>query len=140
MKLFKDSVSFDIEQYKFTNCLLELVKYRCYPCFTIKKKEGRQMNLLSLILGLAALVFAVRSIQVRGCLICSTLSGFCCSASLLCQLLDNDRIAQLQDIAAMLDTAHARVVCAGTLLIACTMLNVIALIRSKKQNRCSSCS
>ena len=97
------------------------------------------MNLLSLLLGLAALGFAVHSVLVRGCLISSTLSGFCCSASLLCQLLDNDRIAQLEDIAAMLDTAHARVVCGAALLIACTVLNGIALIRSRKQSGRSNC-
>ena len=90
------------------------------------------MNILSLVLGIAALVFAVHSVQVRGCLICSTLSGACCSASLLCQLMDNDRIARLEDISAMLDTAHTRVVCGAVLLIACTGLNVLALIRSRK--------
>lgn len=97
------------------------------------------MNILSLLLGIAALTFAFHSMQVKGCLICSTLSGFCCSAALLCQLLDNDRIAMLEDIAAMLDTAHARVVCGAVLLIACTVLNGIALIRSRKQSGCSSC-
>ena len=96
------------------------------------------MNILSLLLGIAALVFAIHSLQVKGCLICSTFSGFCCSASLLCQLLDNDRIAQLEDIAAMLDTAHARVVCGSALLIACTALNVLALIRSRKKE-CDTC-
>ena len=97
------------------------------------------MNILSLLLGLAALVFAVHSVQVRGCLICSTVSGFCCSASLLCQLLDNDRIARIEDVAAMLDTAHARVVCGAVLLIVCTGLNVIALLRSKKKGNCETC-
>ena len=96
------------------------------------------MNLLSLLLGIAALVFAFHSMQVRGCLICSTASGFCCSASLLCQLLDNDRIAQLEDIAAMLDTAHARVVCGAALLITCPLLNIAALLRSRKKE-CDTC-
>jgi len=82
------------------------------------------MNLLSLTLGIAALVFAVHSVQVKGCLICSTASGFCCSAALLCQLLD---------------TAHARVVCAAVLLMACTVLNVLALVRSRKKG-CETCS
>ena len=139
MKLFKDFISFVIEQYQFTNCLLELVKIPCYAVFTIKKEEGRFMNLLSLLLGIAALVFAFHSMQVRGCLICSSASGFCCSASLLCQLLDNDRIARIEDVAAMLDTAHARVVCGAALLIACTVLNGIALIRSRKQSGRSNC-
>ena len=97
------------------------------------------MNILSLLLGISALVLAFHSMQVRGCMICSTLSGFCCSAALLCQLMDNDRIARLEDIAAMLDTAHARVVCAGALLFTCTALNLAALLRSRKQNTCSNC-
>lgn len=96
------------------------------------------MNLFSLLLGIAALVFAFHSVQVRGCLICSTLSGTCCSGALLCQLLDNDRIALIQDVAAMLDTAHARVVCGAALLILCTSLNVIALIRNRKEG-CRTC-
>ena len=94
------------------------------------------MNLLSLLLGIAALVFAVHSIRVRGCLICSTLSGFCCSAALLCRLIDNDRISQLEDIAAMLDTAHARVVCGAVLLGLCAVLNGIALLLSNKSAPC----
>ena len=97
------------------------------------------MNLLSLLLGIAAILFAFHNVQVKGCLICSTASGFCCSASLLCQLLDNDRIAQLEDIAAILDTAHARVVCGAALLTACTVLNVLALVRSRKR-KCNICS
>lgn len=96
------------------------------------------MNLLSLLLGIASLVFAVHSIQVKGCLICSTASGFCCSLSLLCQLMDNDRIARLEDVAAMLDTAHGRVVCGAGLMIACTVLNGIALMRSRKKG-CDNC-
>ena len=91
------------------------------------------MNLLSLALGIAAIVFAFHSLQVRGCLACCTLSGACCSAALLCQLMDNDRISRLEDVAAMLDTAHARVVCAAALLITCTVLNTIALLRSRKK-------
>ena len=92
------------------------------------------MNILSLFLGIAALVFAVHSVQVRGCLICSTLSGACCSAALLCQLMDNDRIAEIQDVAAMLDTAHARAVCGAVLLTACTLLNLLAVLRSRKKD------
>ena len=53
--------------------------------------------------------------------------------------MDNDRIAQLEDISAMLDTAHGRVVCGAVLLIGCTALNLAALIRSRKQRNCSSC-
>ena len=72
------------------------------------------MNLLSLLLGIAAVVFAVHSVQVRGCLACCTLSGVCSSAALLCQLVEVNRLAQSPDVAAILDTAHARVVCAAS--------------------------
>ena len=99
------------------------------------------MNLISLLLGIAAVMFSVHNVRVRGCQICSTLSGVCCSTALLCQLLDNDRIARLEDIAAMLDTAHARVVCGAVLLGLCTVLNLTALLlRSGKQDsRCKNC-
>ena len=95
------------------------------------------MNILSLLSGIAAIVLAVHSLQVRGCLACCTLSGISCSAALLFQLMDNDRIAGLEDIAAMLDTAHARVVCAAVLLGLCTALNLAALLRSRKG--CGTC-
>ena len=96
------------------------------------------MNILSLILGIAAIVFAVHSLQVRGCLICCTASGGCCSLSLLFQLLDNDRIARLEDIAAMLDTAHARVTAGTVLLVLVLALNILALLRSR-QRSCDQC-
>ena len=97
------------------------------------------MNLLSLLLGIAAVVFAVHSVQVRGCLACCTLSGVCSSAALLCQLVDVNRLAQSPDVAAILDTAHARVVCAAVLLALCTVLNAVALIRSRSQQTCNHC-
>ena len=97
------------------------------------------MNLLSLLLGIAAIVFAVHSVQVRGCLACCTFSGLCCAGSLLCQLIDNDRISQLGDVAALLDTSHARVVCACVLLAVCTALNAAALIRSRRRQACNLC-
>lgn len=93
------------------------------------------MNLISLILGFAALGFAVYSAKAKGCLSCTTLSGLCCSASLLCQLLDNDRLAQLEDICAILDTAHARAVCAAVLLILTSVLNILALLRNRQKNQ-----
>jgi hypothetical protein len=54
--------------------------FRCDKLFLIKKRRKLPMNILSLLLGIAAIVFAVHNLQVRGCLICSTLSGLCCSA------------------------------------------------------------
>ena len=97
------------------------------------------MNLLSLLLGIAAMVFAFHSIQVRGCLACCTLSGVCSSAALLCQLVEINRLAQSPDVAAILDTAHARVVCTAVLLTLCTVLNAVALIRSRSQQTCNHC-
>jgi len=97
------------------------------------------VNMISLILGIAAIVFAVHSLRVRGCLTCCTLSGFFCSAALLCQLMENDRIARLEDVSAMLDTAHARAVCAALLLGLCTALNLAALLRGRKQAGCRDC-
>ena len=94
------------------------------------------MNLLSLLLGIASILFAVHSVQVRGCLACCTLNGIFCSAALLCQLVDN---ARLLDAAAMLDTAHARAVCACILLVTCSVLNTAALIRSRNQKKCNHC-
>ena len=97
------------------------------------------MNLLSLLPGISAIVLAVRGVKVRGSLVSSTISGICCSASLLCQLMDNDRISQLEDIAAILDTAHARAVCAGVLLALCTALHIAALLRSRKKAKGNHC-
>lgn len=97
------------------------------------------MNLLSLLLGIAAVVFAVHSVQVRGCLACCTLSGVCSSAALLCQLVDVNRLAQSPDVGTILDTAHARVVCAAVLLALCAVLNAVALIRSRSQQTCNHC-
>ena len=97
------------------------------------------MNILSLCFGIAALVFAIHSFQVRGCLTCCTISSFCCSASLLFQLVDNNRIALLEDVSAILDTAHARVVCASVLVVLCTVLNIAALHRNRKQRSCKAC-
>ena len=139
MKLFEDFISFIIEQFKFTNCSFESVNWPCYAVFTIKRKKELYLNLLSLLLSIACLVFAFHSVQVKGCLICSTLSGACCSTALLCQLMDNDRLARIEDVTAILDTAHGRVVCSAVLLGLCTALNLLALLRSRKQNSCKNC-
>ena len=95
-------------------------------------------NIMSLVLGIAAIVFAIHSIQVRGCLICCTASGACCGLSLLLQLIDTDQYAQLMDASAIYDTAHARVMAGTVLLTVCTALNVAALIRGRKKT-CDHC-
>ena len=96
------------------------------------------MNILSLILGIAAIVFAVHSLQVRGCLICCTASGGLCSLALLCQLIDLDRLARISDTAAIYDTAHARVTAGTVLLVLVLALNILALLRSR-QRSCGQC-
>lgn len=95
-------------------------------------------NILSLILGICALVFAFHSMQVRGCLICCTLSGSLCGLSMLCQLIDMDRLAKVLDSAALFDTAHARVLAGAVLLITVTALNLLALLRGRKKD-CQTC-
>ena len=114
-------------------------KQAMLSCFYHNKKEGFSLNLLSRLLGIAALIFAIHSVQVKGCLICSTFSWACCSTALLCQLMDNDRLARIEDVTAILDTAHGRVVCSAVLLIACTGLNLLALLRSRKKGSCETC-
>lgn len=97
-------------------------------------------NIASILLGLAALVFAVHSLQVRGCLICCTVSGACCGLALLLQLAELDRLAGIMDSSAIYDTVHARVIAGAVLLILITALNVLALLRGRKKDPgCGSC-
>ena len=91
-------------------------------------------NILSIVLGICALVFAAHSLQVRGCLTCCTLSGICTGAALLCQLLELDRLAKIMDSSAIYDTIHARTLAAAALLALCAVLNICALLRGRKQN------
>lgn len=90
-------------------------------------------NISSILLGIAALVFAIHSLQVRGCLICCTACGACCGLALLLQLAELDRLARIMDSAAIYDTVHARVLAGTVLLILCTVLNVLALLRGRKK-------
>ena len=91
-------------------------------------------NIMSILLGLAALVFSLHSVQVRGCLICCTISGSLAGLSMLCQLLDLDRLSQIMDASAIYDTTHARVLAAAALVTAVTVLNITALLRSRKKD------
>lgn len=95
-------------------------------------------NILSLALGIAAIGFSIHSLQVKGCLICCTVSGGLCGLSLLCQLIDTDMLAKALDSSALFDTAHARVLAGAVLLAVCTALNVAALIRGRKKG-CNNC-
>ena len=94
------------------------------------------MNIASILLGLAALVFSVHSLQVKGCLTCCTLSGGCCGLAIALQLAELDRLVRIADIAAVYDTVHARVLAGIALLCLCTALNVAALLRRRKCEIC----
>lgn len=93
-------------------------------------------NIASILLGIAAMVFAVHSWQVRGCLICCTLSGATCGLSLLCQLLELYRLVRMDDVSALLDTVHARVIAGAVLLVAVVVTNVLTLLQERS---CQSC-
>ena len=95
-------------------------------------------NSLSILLGIAAIVFAIHSLQVKGCLICCTVSGGLCGLALLCQLLELDRLAKITDASAIYDTVHARVLAAALLLVTVLGLNVLALLRGRKKD-CGNC-
>lgn len=98
------------------------------------------MNIASILLGLAALVFSIHSLQVKGCLTCCTLSGSCCGLALLLQLAELNRLAEILDSAAIYDTVHARVIAGTLLLVGITVLNVLALLRGRKQESgCENC-
>ena len=96
------------------------------------------LNLASILLGLAAIVFAVHSLQVRGCLICCTISGGVTGLSLLCQLWQLNQLAGIGDWAAIEDTLGARCFAAAALLGIVLILNIAALLRSRKKD-CETC-
>ena len=95
-------------------------------------------NIVSILLGLAALVFAIHAFQVKGCLICCTAGLGCCGISLLCQLLELNRLAGIGDWAAIEDTIGARVLAAGVLLVLSLGIQTAALLRGRKQG-CENC-
>ena len=90
-------------------------------------------NVLSILLGLAALVFAIHSLQVSGCLTCCTLGSGCCGAALFIQLIELQRLAEIRDFSAIEDTLHTRCLAAGALLIIVLAINLLALYRSTKK-------
>lgn len=95
-------------------------------------------NLASILLGISAIVFAIHSLQVRGCLICCTVSGALTGISLLCQLVALKFLAQIGDWAAIEDTIGARCFAAVALLAVIVILNLGALLRGRKKG-CETC-
>ena len=96
------------------------------------------MNLLSIVLGLVSFLFAVHAFQVRGCLLCCTVSFGTCGAALLCQLWELYRLTLLADTAAVYDTVYARVLAGMALLTVNLQLHTGALLRGRKQ-KCGTC-
>ena len=96
------------------------------------------MNVLSLVLGLVSLVFAVHAVQVKGCLICCTASLGTCGGALLCQLLELNRLAEILDASAIYDTVRARCLAGMVLLGFNLLLHLLALLRSRK-GKCENC-
>ena len=96
------------------------------------------LDLSSILLGLAAIVFAVHSVQVKGCLICCTVGLGTIGLSLLCQLLELKRLAGIGDFSAIEDTLGARCFAAVVLIAVVLILNIAALLRGRKKS-CSNC-
>lgn len=93
---------------------------------------GGLFNILSILLGLFALGFAVQNFEKKGTLTCTGVSFGCCAVSLLCQLMELSRLAGLRDWAAVEDTVGARVL-AGCILVGGTLvLDVLALLRGRR--------
>lgn len=88
-------------------------------------------HLLSLLLGLAAIVFALHSIRVRLCPVCCCLSFSCCGGALLLQLLECRHLIGIGDWSALMDTTDAVLLAALSLLGITILLNILALLRRK---------
>ena len=95
------------------------------------------MNAGALALGLAAWGLAAAAFQRKGG--CGPLysagSFAACSGSLCLELWYQAHLANIEDVAAFLDTADAVAMCAGVLTTVTLALNTAALIfRLRKQN------
>ena len=91
-------------------------------------------NILSILLGLAAIGFGIHSFAVKGSLTCCTVSLGCTGASLFFQILELNRRAKINDWAAIEDTIGAVALAAGALLACTLFVNLFALYRSRKSS------
>lgn len=91
-------------------------------------------TLLPLILGLAAWIINVIFIfsQKRHSILC-TISWCLCACALWFPLLSWDRWAQNEDVAALLDCAHAYCLCGRSLLLGNLLLTVLGWLRSTRK-------
>lgn len=89
-------------------------------------------NLLSLGLGFLALGMALYSLKRQNRPVCTVVSGSCCNLSLLCQLLELKRLARMEDVAALLDTASARAL-AGVVLVGSLLAIQSISVRNRRK-------
>lgn len=92
-------------------------------------------NLLSLGLGFLSLGAALYSLKKQNWPVCTALSGSCCNLSLLCQLLELKRLARMEDVAALLDTAPARALAGMVLVGSLLVIQAISLRNRRKGAR-----
>lgn len=89
-------------------------------------------NLLSLALGLAAILFAIHSIRVHFCPACCILSFTCCCGALTSQLLEVRHLVDIGDWSALMDTMDAVIFAAAVLFALTVFLNLLALLIRKE--------
>ena len=93
------------------------------------------LNLLSLATGIVAWVlgcWAIASKSSRKSHGLSVASFSMCSIALVSQLLEIDRLVDINDLSAVMDTIRAVGIAAVTLVVVNVVLNVIAVCRCKQ--------
>lgn len=83
------------------------------------------LGLTAWALGLCALILRRKAGAAQ---MCGMLSMTCCAASLCTVVFEFARYADIEDVAAFLDTANAFRLCAGVLLLGTLALNAAALL------------
>ena len=93
------------------------------------------LNIISLILGLAAWLFPVWGIFSKKVRKVGTLSFFLCSISLACQIFYTQHLVTISDWSAMEDTHFAVAFAAAALLIGTIALNLAAWIAGRRKGK-----
>ena len=96
------------------------------------------MNMASIVLGVVSLAFALCGIRRNGCLHCCTGSLVSCGLALVLQIGELYRLTLVGDVAAIYDTAYARLVAACWLLGLNAGCHIWALARKKRGERQSA--
>ena len=90
-------------------------------------------TLAPLILGLAAWGVQIISLCARRSGLCA--AGWClCACALWFPIHSWDRWAQGEDVAALLDCAHAYALCAGVLILGNLLLSALHLLRQRHRS------